>query len=143
MKKILKSLLCGMMFFVVMPCLASEEKKIDSLFDVLYLAKTEEEQNKQIQDVEILLKNGADVNEQRKDDKTTPLHYVATASRYYLIPVLIKYGANLSLKDKNGMTAQDIAKNKKLEKEFLEAVSRGQKEMEHQKEKENGKKPGQ
>ncbi len=61
-----------------------------------------------VQAVTLLLDGGADPNA-RYTDGMTPLMYAALNNNYGLAELLVQRGADLGLKNKDGLTARDIA----------------------------------
>lgn len=61
-------------------------------------------------DVELLLKNGARVNE-KGDIGLTALHYAASENKLDIVKLLLRYGADKSIEDECGKTALDWARN--------------------------------
>ncbi|KAK6177454.1 hypothetical protein SNE40_015550 [Patella caerulea] len=63
--------------------------------------------------VKCLLENGANVNIQTKWKKKTPLHMVLKTPKpkgLEILALLIRYGADTSIRDRNGKTVLDLAK---------------------------------
>ena len=61
-------------------------------------------------DVELLLKNGASVNE-KGDIGLTALHYAASKGKLDIVKLLIRFGADKNIKNEFGETALDWARN--------------------------------
>lgn len=59
--------------------------------------------------VSILISNGADINITTSDSSLTPLHVATIWNRVAAMKLLLAAGADISVKDSNGMTALDIA----------------------------------
>ena len=68
--------------------------------------------------VEFLIKSGAEVNYQRKLDGYTSLHYACQKGGIQMISLLLQNGASTKVKNDKGKTAVDIAK----ERNFIEAL---------------------
>ena len=71
-----------------------------------------------IKNVQYLIKQGVDVNYQRKLDGYTSLHFAAQRCGLEMIQLLLKHGAHTHLKNDKNQTALDLAK----EKSFTEAL---------------------
>lgn len=59
--------------------------------------------------VKLLLEKGADVNAHR--DGWTPLHEAASRGKSEIVLLLLQYGADSSIRNKQGKTAADIARD--------------------------------
>ena len=71
-----------------------------------------------IENVEFLIKNGADINYQRILDGYTSLHFACQKGGILMIRLLIKNGASIELKNDKNKTPIDIAR----ERNFVEAL---------------------
>ena len=73
-------------------------------------------------DVELLLKNGANVNE-KGDIGLTALHCAASRNKLEIVKLLVRYGADKTIEDEFGETALDWARNAAAASvvDFLEA----------------------
>lgn len=69
-----------------------------------------------------LIDAGANINQPSLNDGTTPLIIATTKNKFKLVELLIKNGADESIKDKNNRTALDYAKSNRKEKKFNEAL---------------------
>ena len=71
--------------------------------------------------VELLLKNGANIESLDKDSET-PLHWAARGGSLEAVKVLVKHGANVHAKSSFGKTPKDIAVTKRFSEivQFLE-----------------------
>lgn len=58
--------------------------------------------------VELLLKNGAEVNRKNKNDKS-PLDIAVEKSFGKIVEILIQSGADINLKNSDGKTTLDVA----------------------------------
>ena len=58
---------------------------------------------------QVLLENGADVNEQN-DKGQTVVHCLAVSGHWHLLPLYKTHGADLSIKDSSGSTAEQFVK---------------------------------
>jgi hypothetical protein len=59
--------------------------------------------------IEFSLQNGADINDQSGDSKTSPSMYAAELGQTKTVKYLLEHGANPVLKNKDGKIALDIA----------------------------------
>ena len=111
-------------------------KEIVSIFEPLAHDSTNtKEQDMQIKMIEILLRHGSPVDAIDSEGYSI-VHRAVIENKLYLVPILVKHKANLTVSDKiHNRTAQETAKKIGKEKEFLAAVNRGLKEAEHEKEK--------
>ena len=57
-----------------------------------------------------LVHKGADVNRQTQLNKNTPLHYAAQDNNTVVTQLLLKYGADMNLKNINNKTSLDYAR---------------------------------
>jgi hypothetical protein len=73
--------------------------------------------------IEFSLLNGANINWQAEDSKTTPLMIAGDRSQIETVKFLLGHGADPHLKDKNGLTALDMA-NKYNKKEIVELLKK-------------------
>jgi ankyrin repeat protein len=75
--------------------------------------------------VEILLDHNAKINYQNPKNGKTPLHVAATNPEkgHLAAQILVQHGANLELKDNEGKTAFDIARERNY-REFIDALNR-------------------
>ena len=65
--------------------------------------------------VRLLLKNGAKVNlHENKGGEFTALHYAVKSKKTELVKLLLSSNADTTLKDKSGLTAQDLAQKQGL-----------------------------
>ncbi len=64
-------------------------------------------------DVELLLKNGANVNE-KGDIGITALHYAASKEKLDIVELLLQFGADKNIKNEFDETALDWARNNNL-----------------------------
>ena len=60
--------------------------------------------------VSILVERGAELNPVRKTDGWTPLHLAAMFGKCDVAHVLLEAGVDTSIKDDDGKTAEDVAK---------------------------------
>ncbi|MBP8082394.1 MAG: ankyrin repeat domain-containing protein [Spirochaetes bacterium] len=74
-----------------------------------------------VETFKILLKNKADVNLASKKDKRTPLHYGVLRNNKSIVENLLKYDADINLKDAEGLTPADYA-NKMGYLDILELI---------------------
>jgi len=68
-----------------------------------------------------LIKAGADLNAVTEYNGKTPLHYAVEGNKVEFIEILIKAGADLSIKDKEGKTPTDLASDEI--KELIRSLS--------------------
>ena len=71
--------------------------------------------------IEFSLQNGANINWQTEDSKTTPLMIAGDRNQIETVKFLLGHGADPHLKDKNGLTALDMA-NRYNKKEIVELL---------------------
>lgn len=60
--------------------------------------------------VRLAVKKGANVDARRDNDRRTPLMSAAWKEKAVMVQVLLQLGANIYLKDKDGKTAYDLAR---------------------------------
>lgn len=66
--------------------------------------------------VKLMIEKGVDVNQKTWVDNCTPLSFVLDwPMAQEIVPLLLKYGANKDAKDRDGLTAYDIALHKNIE----------------------------
>jgi ankyrin repeat protein len=75
--------------------------------------------------VRLLLENEADPDASTSTDMRTPLHWAAQKDHLEITKILVKFGANISARDKFGFTPRHLALQKRHDKivEFLAVVS--------------------
>ncbi|MEN2998495.1 MAG: ankyrin repeat domain-containing protein [Brevinematia bacterium] len=64
------------------------------------------------------IRKGADVNS-RDDDGDTPLHLAVMLNNYEIVKLLVTYGANPYLRNRQGLSPIDIARDKGYEEIYL------------------------
>lgn len=72
-------------------------------------------ENENLNIMQLLIENGANVNANTTGYKQTPLMFASILGCYDLVVALIKSGADKNIKDEMGCTALDWAKNYKNE----------------------------
>ena len=79
-------------------------------------------QEEALESAEVLLKHGADVNEQNNMSKRTPLQMVATLGLVRSVKWLIEHGADVNLPDSQGQTAITLGAAYKANAEILQML---------------------
>ena len=80
---------------------SSDERKSSNLHEAAYWSETD--------DIDSLLKDGADPNEIDDDDGATPLHDAAPSGNATTVKSLVEGGANIERRDYDGYSPLDIA----------------------------------
>ena len=69
--------------------------------------------------IEIILKNGTDVNIEHKESDLTPLMFATLLNKVEIVKLLVVNGADVDWKNKNGKEAYYFSKNEEMIKILL------------------------
>jgi ankyrin repeat protein len=71
-------------------------------------------ENNDYRKADLLLRSGADVNEVHDTFRDTVLHIAAQRGNAEIIKLLVKHGADVSIKNREGKTAAELAQSSEV-----------------------------